>query len=164
MKKTLLIFTILFAAQTTTAQTTIINNNTNVNVGTNAGGIHVDMNVNITETETIETQNDVLVIEEAGADCYIINESDFKDLKNSLSNKSFEDSKLTLAKQITKKNCLTAMQIKKIMLTFDFEDTKLEFAKHAYASCYNPENYWKVNDAFEFEMTIDELNEFIEEQ
>jgi len=48
------------------------------------------------------------------------------------------------------------------MKSFEFEDTKLEYAKYAYTLCFNPENYWKVNEAFTFESNIDELNEYIE--
>jgi hypothetical protein len=36
----------------------------------------------------------------------------------------------------------------------------LEYAKFTHPFCFNPENYWKVNDVFEFESSIDELNAF----
>jgi hypothetical protein len=45
---------------------------------------------------------------------------------------------------------------------FDFEDTRLDFAKFAWEYVYDKDNYYLVNDAFEFELTIDELNEFLE--
>jgi len=89
---------------------------------------------------------------------------DFNEAKNSISSKSFEDSKLTLAKQITASNCLLAEQVKEIMKLFSFEDTKLQFAKYAYAYTYDLGNYYKVNDVFTFEMSIDELNEYISNQ
>ena len=88
--------------------------------------------------------------------------SDFNQALASIKSKSFSDSKLTLAKQVTKGNCLTSAQIAQITSLFDFEDTKLEYAKFAYSFCYNPENYWKVNNAFEFESTIEELHAYIE--
>jgi hypothetical protein len=69
---------------------------------------------------------------------------------------------MTQARQILKSNCLSADQVKMVMGTFEYEDDKLEFAKTAYDRCADPENYWKVNDAFEYEMTIDELNDYIE--
>ena len=91
-----------------------------------------------------------------------MSQRDFSQAMESIRSKSFEDSKLTLAKQIVKGNCVTSGQIAQIMGAFDFEDTKLQFAKFAYTLCFNPENYWKVNEAFEFEMSIDELNDYIE--
>lgn len=80
----------------------------------------------------------------------------------SINNKSFEESKLTLAQQIAKSKCLTSEQVKRVMMTFGFEDTKLQFAKFAYDYTFDQGNYYVVNDAFSFEMTIDELNEFLE--
>jgi len=95
---------------------------------------------------------------------YPMSNSDFNNAKKSISSKTFEDSKLTIAKQITSANCLLANQVREVMSLFSFEDSKLEFAKHAYPNTFDIGNYYKVNDAFTFEMTIDELNKFIERQ
>jgi hypothetical protein len=88
-------------------------------------------------------------------------DEDFQSAKQSIVSKSFEDSKLTLAKQITSSNCLLSSQVRDIMKTFSFESSRLEYAKFAYKYTYDKENYFKVNDAFQFESSIDELNEFI---
>lgn len=93
-----------------------------------------------------------------------MSDADFNEAKKSISSKSFEDSKLAVAKQITSVNCLLASQVKEIMMLFSFEDSKLQFAKYAYAYTYDIGNYFKVNDAFNFEMTIDDLNEYISKQ
>ena len=45
---------------------------------------------------------------------------------------------------------------------FSFEDSKLDFAKYAYERTYDIDNYYKVNDAFTFESSVDELNEYIQ--
>ena len=47
------------------------------------------------------------------------------------------------------------------MMAFDFEDTKLQFAKYAYGHTYDINNFYMVNDAFEFESSIEELNRAI---
>ena len=86
---------------------------------------------------------------------------DFNNVKNSISSKSFEDSKLTIAKQVINANCLLCNQVKEIMLLFSFEDTRLELAKYAYGYTYDIGNYYQLNDAFTFESSIDELNEYI---
>lgn len=88
--------------------------------------------------------------------------SSFASAKSNIESKSFEDSKLTVAKQMTKANCLTAAQIRDIMKLFSFEETKLDYAKYAYDFCYNQGDYYEVNDAFTFESSIDELNAFLE--
>lgn len=87
---------------------------------------------------------------------------DFEQAKASISSKSFEDSKLTIAKQIIQTNCLLSTQVKEIMLLFSFEDTRLQFAKYAYAYTLDLRNYYKLNDAFTFESSIDELNNYIQ--
>ena len=163
---------------TTTTTTTGNGSGDNVNVGINVGGVNIGMDVNINEGQSSQTTTttttttttgstgtgaDVIIVDDT-PDCYTLSDSDFDDALSSIEGKSFSDSKLTLAKQVVKRNCLTAQQIKKITLLFDFESTKLEFAKYAYPYCYNPENYWKINDAFDFESTIEELNEYIERQ
>jgi hypothetical protein len=48
------------------------------------------------------------------------------------------------------------------MQKFTYEESKLDYAKYAYDYCLNQSNYYKVNAAFDFELTIDDLNEFLE--
>lgn len=157
---------------TTTTTTTTGGSGDQINVGINANGTNVGIGVNIntgtstttttttTSTTTGNPYTQVEIVEEV--DCYTMSSADFSQALSSIKGKTFSDSKLTLAKQITKSNCLTAAQISKITNLFDYENNKLEYAKFAYPFCYNPENYWKVNEAFEFESSIEELNEFIE--
>ena len=87
---------------------------------------------------------------------------DFQSAKGSISSKTFEDSKLTIAKQIIQSNCLLSSQVKEIMLLFTFEDSRLDFAKFAYAYTLDLGNYYKVNDAFTFESSIDDLNKYVQ--
>jgi hypothetical protein len=85
----------------------------------------------------------------------------FSDLKSTIESKSFEDSKMTIAKQVLSNNCLLVSQVKEIMLIFSFENTRLDFAKYAYDYTYDIGNYYKVNDAFTFESSITDLNNYI---
>ncbi|MBN4051294.1 DUF4476 domain-containing protein [bacterium AH-315-M05] len=90
-----------------------------------------------------------------------MSESEFAGVKGSITSKTFDDSKLTIAKQVIGANCLLSSQVKEIMILFSFEDTRLEIAKYAYGYTFDLGNYYKVNDAFDFELTIEELNEYI---
>ncbi len=89
---------------------------------------------------------------------------DFDSFKSSLGSKSFEDSKMTMAKQVLNNNCLTSSQVREVMGLFTFEQTKLDFAKYAYGHTYDIGNFYKVNDAFGFESSIDDLNNYINAQ
>lgn len=93
-----------------------------------------------------------------------IESASFVDIKRSIVQKDFEDSKLTLAKQVLQSNCLLASQVRDIMRLFDYEDSRLQFAKLAYGHTYDQGNFYKLNDAFDYELSIDELNEYISSQ
>jgi len=143
-----------------------------IGVGGESVGVAVRVDDGMTErstttTTTVRETRSVTHSEAAPAgvivdDCSPMAGGDFEDALVSLRSKTFSDSRMTQAKQIVNANCMSADQIKTVMGTFEYEDDKLEFAKMAHDKCADPENYWKVNDAFEFEMTIDELNEYIE--
>ncbi|MCC6384076.1 MAG: DUF4476 domain-containing protein [Bacteroidia bacterium] len=90
-----------------------------------------------------------------------ISPGEFAELKQSISSKSFEESKMTIAKQVVANSCLLTSQVKELMLLFSFEDSRLDLAKFAYGRTYDIGNYYKVNDAFTFESSIDELNQYI---
>lgn len=95
--------------------------------------------------------------------CYAaMPDADFKTAKTSIGSKSFEDSKLTTAKQVMKNKCLKTSQVKEMMSLFSFEETKLSFAKEAYTYTMDKDNYYLLNDAFGFEASIEELNNYIE--
>lgn len=87
--------------------------------------------------------------------------AEFDAVKKSLESKGFEDSKMTMAKQVGSNRCFTVDQVKGIMGLFSFEDSRLDFAKYAFERTYDIDNYFKVNDAFSFESSIDDLNQYI---
>ncbi|MEM7037386.1 MAG: DUF4476 domain-containing protein, partial [Bacteroidota bacterium] len=87
---------------------------------------------------------------------------EFDDAMESIKSKSFSDSKMRIAKQVTKSNCLSTDQVTLIIRQFSFETDKLEFAKYAYDYTYDRGNYFKVNDAFTFESSIKELAQYLD--
>lgn len=88
--------------------------------------------------------------------------NEFADMKNAVQSKTFEDSRMTVAKQVLRDRCILASQVKELMLLFTFEEGRLDIAKYAYDHTYDIGNYFKVNDAFTFETSIDDLNTYIE--
>ena len=87
--------------------------------------------------------------------------ADFNVARNSVATKDFESTKLTIAKQIVSANCVTAGQVRAMLGEFDFENTRLTFAKYAYHYTYDIGNYYKVNDAFDFESSIKDLSRYV---
>ncbi|HNR21259.1 MAG TPA: DUF4476 domain-containing protein [Bacteroidia bacterium] len=90
-----------------------------------------------------------------------MNPGDFADLKNTIASKDFEDTRMTIAKSVLKNHCLFVSQVKDLMGLFTFENTKLDFAKYAYSYTYDQGNYFKVNDMFDFESSISDLDKYI---
>jgi len=86
---------------------------------------------------------------------------EFMQLKNSIANKSFESSKLQVAKQALVYNNFSSAQVADLMSVFSFESTRLDFAKCAYGKVIDKQNFYLVNDAFSFESSIQDLNQYI---
>ena len=176
---------------TTTTQTTGSTENVNMNLGINGVGINMTMGITdplmgssttttttTTHTTTTTTGTDFGDPEPTPAPvadpvyrmpgysgpigCPMpMSDGEFGEAKASIESKGFEESKMTLARQIGDSHCFSTAQVKGVMGLFGFEETKLEFAKYAYEHTHDIGNYYKVNDAFSFESSIDELNKYI---
>jgi hypothetical protein len=85
----------------------------------------------------------------------------FMSLVSSVSNATFESSKIKIASEAISLNYMTSSQVLMLLNCFTFESSKLEIAKLAYAKVIDKENFFKVNNAFTFDSSIDELCEFI---
>ncbi|MFN5494063.1 MAG: DUF4476 domain-containing protein [Bacteroidota bacterium] len=163
-------------SQTTTTTVTGTPGVVGANVGVSVPGVSMNMNIGGMQTTHQSTttttttsgaqvnQQQVYVMPgySGPTGCpWPMQASDFAAAKNTIASKGFEDSKMSIAKQLISSNCLFASQVREIMVLFDFEQSKLDFAKFAYGYTYDIGNYFKVNDAFEFESSIEDLNQFI---
>lgn len=150
------------------------NTSTNVNFGFNysesnssstntSGGV----GVTIIETQSTPPPTQVIIVHEtapapvAPTPSCAVNDGEMGGILESIRSKTFDDSQLSQAKTIIRNKCMTAIQIKQVMNVFKFEDSKLEIAKFAYQYVADKNNYYVVNDAFEFSSSADELNEYI---
>ena len=132
-------------------------------VDMNVGGLGMDVSVSASTTTTTTTTTTTVHSAPApqAADCSPVGGTAFEEMKASVKSKSFSDSKMTIAKQITKANCLTSAQVAALVALFDFESDRLDYAKFAYDYVADRANYSQVNDVFEFESTIEELGAYI---
>ena len=105
----------------------------------------------------------VIVVEQTPAEPVIMpcSEEDFIEAKRTIEKADFEQTKLTIAKQIVASELMTANQLAEIARLFDFEQTKLEFLKYAYQYCFDKNKYYLVNNVFEFSSSVDQLNKYI---
>lgn len=93
---------------------------------------------------------------------YPMSGNEFSQLRNLLNKQSFEKTKLQVAQQAIRNRCLHAHQVRELMQTFDFEKTRLLFAKYAYDYCFDAGNYFQVTEAFDFESSSRELMQYIQ--
>ncbi|MCB0456323.1 MAG: DUF4476 domain-containing protein [Flavobacteriaceae bacterium] len=176
-QKAIMVVTEPIYTETVTTKTIIKDNGgDNVNVGVNIGGVGVNVNVNVNENISNEViyEETTTVVTSTGGDHYIMqgyggpigcpwpmDPHDFQEAKTTIASKTFDDTRLKLAKQIVASNCLFADQVRDITKLMEFEETKLEFAKFAFAYTYDTGNYFKVSQVFDFESTVEELDEYI---
>jgi hypothetical protein len=91
----------------------------------------------------------------------VMNTHEFSGLMKMVRDASFEQTKLTIAKEGFAFKSPTADMVYQIMNLFSFEATKLEFAKWAYMRTFDRHNYYLVNRAFSFDASIRELSAYI---
>ncbi|MDF3027653.1 MAG: hypothetical protein K0S23_1960 [Fluviicola sp.] len=174
-------------SNTTTTPSNSEQINMGINVSDPAtGGANINMNINVNETgmntqtqstttsystTTTTTSGNVGTVQQpvyvmpgyngnVGCNGYPMTEARFNEVVQSIQAKNFDDSKLTMSKQVISSNCMTSNQVKRLMLLFSFEDTRLDLAKYAYGYTHDIGNYYQLNDAFTFESSIEELNEY----
>lgn len=87
--------------------------------------------------------------------------SDFDALLNTVSQQSFDQTRLSIAKQAIDGRRLNTSQVAELMRLFSFESTKLDFAKYAYQFTGDRDRYYVINNEFSFSSSVDELVNFI---
>ena len=86
----------------------------------------------------------------------------FDALGKTLRKESFDDKRLTVAKQVVRDNGVSSEQVKDLLQEFSFENSQLDFAKYCYQYVSNRGNYFIVYDAFSFSSSKDELAKYIQ--
>lgn len=159
----------------TQTTTTTISSNT-IGASINVPGVSMNISINdpneITTTSTTTTtstnssgSNTGTHINQSnsGNNCrgWAMKQADFSAAKNTIVDASFEETKLSTAKSIAAANCLSTDQVAAICNLFNFEDSKLQFAKYAYRYTIDPKNYFKVNNVFSFDSSKEALSSFV---
>lgn len=93
-----------------------------------------------------------------------LTESTFLSVIPSLEKENGDANKVILAKKIAEKNCLSVSQIQRMIETFQFETSCLDFIIYAYPFCYDPQSYRKFSFQFTLKEHKDKLEEFLNQQ
>ncbi|MES2557898.1 MAG: DUF4476 domain-containing protein [Bacteroidota bacterium] len=89
------------------------------------------------------------------------NEPAFLQLIGMLEDESFDSNRMDMAKSYADKTKLSAQQIANINKTFDYDSSKLDWAKYAYDKCYDPQNYFLLKSTFDFSSSYSALEDHI---
>ena len=146
----------------------------NMNISIDGDGDQMDMDVqmdgmHMEQDMQMDTQTEgwghttAPAASPAPAGPFPMDDLDFNRYLTAIKAKDFEDSKLTTAKAPLRGQYLTAEQVAEVMRAFDFEATRVEFAILAHPRCVDPSNYYLTYGAFDFELSIEELEEAIAE-
>lgn len=85
----------------------------------------------------------------------------FAQLKRTIGDQSFDQTRVNIAKQAIKDNAFTAAQVKEVLELLSFEDSKLELAKLMYPVTTDRSNFIIVYDVFSFSSSKDKLADYI---
>ncbi len=152
---------------TTTTTTTSSPDASGINVSTPFGSVRVNTGETNDASSTQETTTTTVYTSSApaatGTGCAgtVMGDSDFKSALSAVAGRSAEESKLLMAKQIMSGSCMASTQVKQMLQQLSTEQARLELAIFAYDRTVDKGNYYKVNDVFQNEASVDELNKAI---
>ena len=160
---------------TTTTISTGVTPGMNINVNNQNVGLNVSVNLGVgngnvyqettsTTTTTVGSSNNVYVMEgyngNIGCD-WPIDDANFAEALKTIKSKSFDDARVSIAKQIIQSNCMFSDQVRDLVSLISFDSSKLDLAKFAYGYTYDIGNYFKVSQALDFSSSVEELNDYI---
>lgn len=91
-----------------------------------------------------------------------MNDQAFAAARQTLSNASFEATKVEIAKQIVGSNCVTSDQARQLVEQFGFESSKLDFAQYAFHRTYDIDNYHIVSQALGYDASRIALSNYVQ--
>ncbi len=79
-------------------------------------------------------------------------------------NQTFDNTRLDIAKNIARTNCLLARDVRALAAALQFENNRMDFAKFAYDYTLDVSSYFEVAEAFDFEHSRIELMAYVRQR
>ncbi|MEO7265888.1 MAG: DUF4476 domain-containing protein [Ferruginibacter sp.] len=92
-----------------------------------------------------------------------MNPRDFMIMKQSIARETFENMRLSIAKQAITGDYFSVQQVMELMQLFSFENNKLDIAKYAYRFAADKNNYYQVADALGYSVSKEDLMRYIKQ-
>lgn len=90
-----------------------------------------------------------------------LSEADFEKMRKEVADQSFDSKRLIKAKELSDAHYLYVSQIKAILEALSLEGNRLEYAKYAYSTTLDAENYKTLVDNFRMSANKEDLTNFL---
>ncbi len=86
---------------------------------------------------------------------------DAEALSQAMQQRPFDDSRLRLAKEALNQNSIPATDLKRLLRSLRLEASRVELAKFAYPHVADPQNFYQVYEAFDFDTSVREVQQAV---
>lgn len=90
-----------------------------------------------------------------------MSDQSFAAFKETLGKERFDNSRVTIAKQVIDQNYFTVDQVKQLVQMYSFDNYKLDLAKYAYKNTLNKQDYFMLYEVFQFGSSKEDLAAYI---
>ncbi|ARS37120.1 DUF4476 domain-containing protein [Pontibacter actiniarum] len=81
-------------------------------------------------------------------------------LLETIRSRDFESTRLSIARDAIRNSSLMAEDLKRLLQQFEYESSRIEFAKYAYDYLCDREHFYYIYDLFRFDVSVRELEEY----
>lgn len=86
---------------------------------------------------------------------------DAEALSQAMQQRPFDDSRLQMAKEALNQNSISATDLKRLLRSLRLEASRVELAKFAYPHVADPQNFYQVYEAFDFDTSVREVQQAV---
>jgi hypothetical protein len=87
---------------------------------------------------------------------------DVSQLLLAVQRQSFDDNKLPILREALRESAIQSEDLKRILSTLTFDRNRVEMAKYAYPRVADPQRFYQVYEAFDFQINVQEVQRYIE--
>lgn len=91
----------------------------------------------------------------------VMNAQSFAAFRDVVVKERFDNSRVTIARQVIDQNFFTADQVKQLLQIFTTDSYKLDLAKYAYKNTVNKQDYFMLYEVFTFSSSKEDLANYI---
>jgi hypothetical protein len=141
-----------------------VNENGGLNLGGNLGNVNLNKNDKSGNLRIGKGTNAIELNKVAKTGCSNpMAPLDFEAMQKKITSQTTDTTKLETAKTLLQGSCLKTTQIKEVMQSLKHDETKLDYAKHAYSHTSDLNNYYQLKSVLVADSKKEELQKFIKD-